>query len=79
VFDASEYWITVVELPAYEKTIEPLLTPEECEGIIAFLAQHPDEGTVLPNTGGVEASAKSSGAVAGVTARALRSCTTFGT
>ena len=53
MLDASEYWITVVELPAYEITIEPLLTLEEAEGLIAFLAQHPDEGTVLANTGGV--------------------------
>ena len=53
MFDASEYWITVVELPEYENDIAALLTPEEQEGIIAFLARHPDEGTMLPYTGGV--------------------------
>lgn len=53
MFEASDYWITVVELPGYEKAIEGVLTPDEASGLVAFLAQHPDDGAVIPNTGGI--------------------------
>lgn len=53
MFDASDYWITVVELPQFEADAADLLTAEECEGLIAYLARSPDEGVVLDNTGGV--------------------------
>lgn len=53
MFEASDYWITVVELPNYEKAIAGVLTDDEAAGLIAFLAQHPDDGVVIPNTGGL--------------------------
>lgn len=53
MFDASEYWITVVELPAFSRATDGLLTSEELEGLTAFLAQHPDDGKVIPGTGGL--------------------------
>lgn len=53
MFDASEYWITVVEMPSYETAIDQLLTPEEADGLITFLARHPDDGTIIPETGGL--------------------------
>lgn len=53
MFDASEYWITVVELPSCAKDLEGVLTPEEREGLIAYIARHPDEGAIIPDTGGL--------------------------
>jgi mRNA-degrading endonuclease RelE of RelBE toxin-antitoxin system len=53
MFDASEYWITVVELPAFEKATKGLLTGEEAEGLVTFLACHPDDGDIIPGTGGL--------------------------
>lgn len=53
MFVAQQYWITVVELPSYENQIKDLLTPEEAEGLITLLAQEPDDGTIIPDTGGL--------------------------
>lgn len=53
MFVASQYWITVVELPSYEKQIADLLTPEEADGLITQLAQEPDHGETIPETGGL--------------------------
>lgn len=53
MFDASDYWITVVQLGSFEKEARRILTPEEIEGLIAYLANHPDEGAVIPETGGL--------------------------
>ena len=53
MFDASEYWITVVEMPAFEKATDGLLTSEELEGLITLLACHPDDGDIIPGTGGL--------------------------
>lgn len=53
VFDASNYWITVVELPQFEASASAILTAEEIEGLIAYVAQKPDDGRVLLDTGGL--------------------------
>lgn len=53
MFDASDYWITIVELKNFEKVVDGLLSSEEVEGLIAYLSTHPDEGVVMPETGGV--------------------------
>jgi len=53
VFDASEYWITVVELKSFCNAADGLLTSDELTGLTAFLAQHPDGGVVIPETGGI--------------------------
>lgn len=53
MFDASEYWITVVQLGNFDKDTKGVLTPEEVEGLITYLANHPDEGAVIPETGGL--------------------------
>jgi hypothetical protein len=53
VFDASDYWITVVELPSFDDAAVGLLTPEEVDGFIAYVAKHPDDGEVIPDTGGL--------------------------
>lgn len=53
MFDASEYLITVVELPGFSRTAGSMLTTEEIDGLIFYLAQHPDDGDVIPGTGGL--------------------------
>jgi hypothetical protein len=53
MIEASDYWITVVQLGTFDRAIEGLLTQEEVTGLIAFLAQHPDDGVVLSDTGGI--------------------------
>lgn len=55
MFDASNYWITVVELPEFERSASGLLTPEEVEGLITYVAGQPDDGDVIPDTGGLRA------------------------
>lgn len=50
---ASEYWITVVELENFTKVASCLLTDDEIAGLVTYLANHPDEGTVIPDTGGI--------------------------
>lgn len=52
MFDASDYWITVVELDEFEVAAAESLTPEEIEGLITYVAQQPDDGEVIPDTGG---------------------------
>ena len=53
MFDASDYWITVVELEDFEEAAQRLLTPEEIEGLITYVARQPDDGSVIPDTGGL--------------------------
>lgn len=45
--------LTVVETPAFARRAEKLLTPEEREALIFFLATHPEAGDEIPGTGGV--------------------------
>lgn len=51
--EAAQYWITVVELETFTKEARDLFSRDEIEGLIAFVANHPDEGKVIPGTGGV--------------------------
>ena len=50
---ASEYWITVVDLENFEMAAVGLLTEDEMDGLRAYLANHPDEGEIIPDTGGI--------------------------
>jgi hypothetical protein len=50
---ASEYWITVVELENFTRVASQFLTEDEIAGLVTYLANHPDEGIVIPDTGGV--------------------------
>jgi hypothetical protein len=45
--------LTVVETSAFARRAEALLTVEEHEDLILFLALHPESGGVVPGTGGV--------------------------
>jgi len=53
MFDANEYWITVVTLKGFERAVDGLLTEHEVSGLIAYLANHPDVGVIMPDTGGI--------------------------
>ena len=53
MFEASDYWITVVELPGFAKAAGGLLTPDEIDGLTLFLANNPDDGEVIQGTGGL--------------------------
>lgn len=53
MFGASEYWITVVSLKNFERSVDGLLTEDEVAGLIAYLANRPDGGNVIPDTGGI--------------------------
>jgi len=44
---------TIVELPEYEKRASNLLNDSEKQGIINYLAIHPQAGVVMQDTGGI--------------------------
>ena len=50
---ASEYWITVVELESFVRHADGHLTEDEVQGLITYLANHPDDGEMIPDTGGI--------------------------
>lgn len=45
--------VTVVELPEFEANCLRLLTNEECDDLIDFMARFPETGAVMTGTGGV--------------------------
>lgn len=50
---AYEYPITIAELKSASNELERLLTEEELNGMIEFLACNPEIGEIMPRTGGV--------------------------
>ena len=44
---------TIVELPEYERRANSLLNDSEKQGIISYLAIHPQAGAVMQGTGGI--------------------------
>jgi hypothetical protein len=47
------YPITIARALSFEKEILTFLSAAELEGLIEFLALHPERGEVIPGTGGV--------------------------
>lgn len=45
--------ITVVETPAFARRAEKLLSADEREEVVTFLAENPEAGDEIPGTGGV--------------------------
>jgi len=45
--------VTVAETKAFQRKIEQMLSNEEKEGLIGYLAEHPNAGTLMKNTGGI--------------------------
>jgi hypothetical protein len=44
---------TIVELPEFQRRALALLTDSEKQGIISYLAAHPQSGAIMQGTGGV--------------------------
>lgn len=49
----ADKWITVSETSVFTRRAEKLLTPEEREDLITFLAANPEAGDEIQGTGGV--------------------------
>jgi hypothetical protein len=45
--------ITVAETKAFQRKIEQLLSDQEREDLIVYLAEYPNAGTLMKNTGGI--------------------------
>lgn len=45
--------IAITELPPFSKKVTKILSQEEQEALHRHLIQHPDEGDVIPGTGGI--------------------------
>jgi hypothetical protein len=45
--------LTIVETSAFAQRAEQLLTTEEYDDLILYLALHPESGDIVPGTGGV--------------------------
>ncbi|BCX81232.1 hypothetical protein MIT9_P0810 [Methylomarinovum caldicuralii] len=45
--------ITVAETGVFQRKAASLLTPEEKAALIAYLAEHPQTGVLIPGTGGL--------------------------
>lgn len=45
--------ITVVETPPFLRSAKTLLSDDERLDLVAYLAEHPEEGAIMPETGGV--------------------------
>lgn len=43
----------IAELPSYIRVAEKLLSPEERQDLIGYLAEHPRAGDIMEGTGGV--------------------------
>ena len=44
---------TVIETPTYLKSIEGIWTPDEASSFVAFIADNPEVGDVVPGTSGL--------------------------
>jgi hypothetical protein len=53
MFGATNYPITVVELPQFEKQAERIFSGDELSLFIDFVAQTPDMGDVIQGSGGI--------------------------
>jgi hypothetical protein len=53
MFNASTYWISVVEMGPFIEKAKEILTDEEREELITLLALRPEVGDIIDGTGGV--------------------------
>lgn len=51
--ESQRPWVSVIETRAYETDAAKLLTEEERDEVVAFLARNPTAGVVMKETGGV--------------------------
>jgi mRNA-degrading endonuclease RelE of RelBE toxin-antitoxin system len=53
MFDPDNYPITIVEVTAVQRELEEVLSEEERERLIDWLAMNPSFGDIIPSTNGV--------------------------
>ncbi len=53
MFNAGSYLISIAEMDGFISDAKQIFTAVEYEELILFLAQHPDAGELIPETGGV--------------------------
>lgn len=53
MFNAGAYGITIAELASFEAEARSVFTEPEYESLILFLAEQPDAGVLIPDTGGI--------------------------
>lgn len=46
-------YMTIAELPEFSRRAKPLITEEELDELIEYLAIHPQAGVIMQGTGGV--------------------------
>lgn len=47
------YPITIAELTSVSRDLQKLLSEQEIEGLVNFLAYNPESGKIIPNTNGI--------------------------
>ena len=50
---ATDFLVTVVETPEFIARADKLLTADEHDGLIAYLAANPTSGDLVPGAGGI--------------------------
>jgi hypothetical protein len=53
MFNATSYWITIVELETFQIDADDVFTEEQRSELFEFLAANPHYGNVIEGTGGV--------------------------
>lgn len=53
MIEASAYEIKVIRLPSFLRQSEALLTSDQCQGLLHYLGDQPDAGSVIPDTSGL--------------------------
>lgn len=53
MFRATDYLITIAEMPSYQRDADRIFTDEERDKLAEFVAINPAFGDVIPGTGGV--------------------------
>lgn len=51
--DYYHHMITIAEVPEYVRQAEKLLTADERQDILSYLAAHPKSGDLIEGTGGI--------------------------
>lgn len=51
--DYHKTMLTIVELPEFQRRAEALITEQEKQSIINYLALHPHAGVIMKGTGGI--------------------------
>ena len=53
MLEASNYEVKIIRLPSVDRQASQLLSENQLFGLMAYLAEEPDKGIVIPDTGGL--------------------------